>query len=212
MPQNRSQAQALDLARKYDLAAPAWGDKMRTLGYFDAYLGFLADPGLRAAPGHRAIDIGAGSAAMAEAWVAIQGPDLDLTLLDPAPRMLAAGTARLHRRGVVPSLAETDLRHYRPQGLFQHLLAAHVIEHAADPGDMLGQMRALAAPGARLWLVVSKPHWCNAIVWLQWRHRSFSPPEMRALLPRSGWRLASEYTFPAGPPSRTSRGYLCIAA
>lgn len=33
-----------DPTARYDLAAPKWGDKMRTLGYYDGYLGFLSDP------------------------------------------------------------------------------------------------------------------------------------------------------------------------
>ena len=88
------------LARKHDLAAPGWSDKMRLLGYFDAYLGFLSSPALRCAPGTRVLDAGCGTGALAEAWVAIQGPDQAVTLLDPSPEMLvqAAAAARLLRR------------------------------------------------------------------------------------------------------------------
>jgi len=100
---------------------------------------------------------------------------------------------------------------YRPRMRFDSVLVAHVLEHCADPAATLRQMRDLADPGALLWLVVSKPHWCNAIIWFQWRHRAYRPSEVADLLAQSGWALDMEYAFPAGPPSRTSRGYLARA-
>jgi len=57
------------LMRRYDHAAPGWGDKMRVLGYADACLGFLADglPDARGAmaPGVRVCDVGCGTGAFA---------------------------------------------------------------------------------------------------------------------------------------------------
>jgi ubiquinone/menaquinone biosynthesis C-methylase UbiE len=88
------------------------------------------------------------------------------------------------------------------------LLAAHLIEHFADPAAALAEMATLLRPGGRLWLVVSKPHWCNAIIWLQWRHRTYGPERVAALLDGAGFVVVEEYAFPSGPPSRTSRGYV----
>lgn len=199
------------LARRYDKAASGWGDKMRALGYRDAYLGFLASALPRPAAGREVLDIGCGSGAFAEAWAAIHGDAARISLLDPSSGMLDRAETALDHRGLRTRTIRTTLEQFAGDVAFDHLLAAHVIEHCADPGDALARMRALAAPGGRLWLVASKPHWCNAIVWLQWRHRTFLDNEVAALLESAGWVLEETYAFPSGPPSRTSRGYLARA-
>lgn len=190
---------------RYDTAAPKWRDKMRILGYYDAYLGFLSAG--RCAPERhdQVVDIGAGTASFAEAWVAIHGQPGQLTLLDPSPAMLAHGQNALRGRGVEPRIVQGLLGavHLEPADV---ALAAHVIEHCPDPLLALEQIHGLLRPGGRLYLVVSKPHWCNAIIWLQWRHRTFGRAEILALLDQAGFDCVSEYSFPAGPPSRTSRG------
>lgn len=203
---------AQDLDLKYDAAAPMWADKMRLLGYNDAYLGFLASQTHRAAPGTRVLDVGCGTGAFSDSWVAIHGPQHDITLLDPAREMLHRARATLALRGVKSQLAQCRLEDFSPAETFDCLLAAHVIEHHADPITALTHMRRLVRPDGRLWLVVSKPHWCNAIIWLQWRHRAYRPEEVAAQLEKTGWALEAEYAFPSGPPSRTSRGYIARAA
>lgn len=199
------------LTKRYDSAASVWGDKMRTLGYYDAYLGFLSSQADRPAPEARVADIGCGSGAFAEAWVAIHGHRGRMTLLDPSGRMLDRAEAALTRRGLRPDRVQGMLGAATSDVQADHILAAHIIEHCPDPVQALSQMRAMAEPGGRLWLVASKPHWCNAIIWLQWRHRTFQPDEIARYLAAAGWQLEAEYAFPSGPPSRTSRGYIARA-
>lgn len=203
-------ATASSLETKYDTAAPAWGDKMRVLGYYDAYLGLLSAPSFRAPAGTRVLDIGCGTGAFAEAWVAIQGPEQHVTLLDPSQAMLDRAARALRHRGVQPDLVQSMVEGYAPDQPFHCLMAAHVLEHTDDPVGLLRQMRRLMQPGGRLWLVVSKPHWCNAIIWLQWRHRTYRPEQLRKMLGQAGFSVEMEYAFPSGPPSRTSRGYLAV--
>jgi len=130
----------------HDRAAPRWGDKMRTLGYDDAYLGFLTAQAEPVAPGTRVIDIGAGTGAFAEAWVAARGRPAGLTLLDPSPAMLDRGRAAIAGRGVEPRLVRG-----RPGEVALDpadvALAAHVVEHCPDPGLALAQMASLLRPG-----------------------------------------------------------------
>ena len=193
----------------YDVVAPRWGDKMRALGYYDGYLGFLSEQRRHRDGDLRVIDVGAGTGSFAEAWVAINGPPRELVLLEPSSAMLERGQAALRRRGAEPLLVkallgETELA---PS---DEVLAAHVIEHCPDPLLALRQMRDLLLPGGRLHLVVSKPHWCNAIIWLQWRHRTFQRAEILMLIEKAGLDIERVYCFPSGPPSRTSRGIVAI--
>ncbi len=201
-------AHATDLNTRYDAAAPRWADKMRLLGYYDAYLGLLSSLNFRAPEGTEVLDIGCGTGAFAEAWVAIQGPRHSVTLLDPSAEMLSLGGAALARRDVASETVRSTLEEFKAEAPFHCLLAAHVLEHADRPVEALRAMRGLVQDDGRLWLVVSKPHWCNAIIWFQWRHRSYRPETVAAMLEESGWALEMEYAFPSGPPSRTSRGYL----
>ena len=197
------------LDRKYDAAAPGWADKMRLLGYFDAYLGFLSS-GSAEGLGRNVLDVGCGTGAFAEAHAVIH-PEGQMTLMEPSAKMLRQAELALSKRGITATLAQSRLEEYRAAKPFDCLLVAHVLEHCDDPVAALRHMRELAAPGARLWLVVSKPHWCNAIIWFQWRHRSYNPRRVAEMLQQAGWSLEAEHSFPTGPPSRTSRGYLARA-
>jgi ubiquinone/menaquinone biosynthesis C-methylase UbiE len=190
---------------RYDTVAPQWGDKMRTLGYYDGYLGFLSSHEGRSARDMRVIDVGAGTAAFAEAWVALNGHPKDLTLVEPSRSMLEHGRLALIGRGIEPKLVQATLAQAEVEPA-DEVLAAHVIEHCPDPLIALRQMHALTRKGGRLHLVVSKPHWCNAIIWLQWRHRTFKEEEILNLLGEAGFEIEQVYAFPSGPPSRTSRG------
>lgn len=194
---------------RYDAAAPRWGDKMRTLGYYDGYLGFLSAPERQSGRAEHVVDVGAGTAAFSEAWVAINGAPEKLTLLEPSQAMLERGAAALRVRGVEPSFAKGLLGEVSVASA-DVVLAAHVIEHCPDPTAALKDMYDLLQPGGRLHLVVSKPHWCNAIIWLQWRHRTFGKDEILQLLGDTGFQVESVYSFPFGPPSRTSRGIVAV--
>ncbi len=201
----------VSLTQRYDRAADRWGDKMRLLGYADGYLGFLTGAGARAQTSDKVCDVGCGTGAFAEAWSAIYGPDADITLVEPSAPMLDRAEAALVRREGTAHKVQAGIEDFRPDTPPDHLLMAHVIEHVPDPGAALAILRGWVQPGAKLWLVLSKPHWCNAIIWLQWRHRTFEMSEAERLLQGAEWRLDETYTFPSGPPSRTSRGFLATA-
>lgn len=194
---------------RYDSAAPRWRDKMRALGYYDGYLGFLSVPQRASDREVRVIDIGAGAASFSEAWVAVNGAPAELTLLEPSRAMLERGQAALRTRGVEPKLVQALLGEIDIEPA-DEALAAHVIEHCADPLAALRQIHDLLRPGGRLHLVVSKPHWCNLIIWLRWRHRAFRQDEILDLVSEAGFRIERVYSFPSGPPSRTSRGIVAI--
>ncbi len=177
---------------------------MAALGYPAAYRGFVAACG----PGRAetVLDAGCGAGDFATAWCAVRGQAGQLTLLDPAPAMLAQAIARFQGervRAICDGLGALE-----GCGGQDVILCAHVIEHLDDPGAGIAALGRALAPQGRILLVVSKPHWCNRLIWLRWRHRTLAPREVRRLIAGAGLVCHAEHAFAAGPPSRTSRGYV----
>ena len=168
-----------DLTQRYNKASGQWRDKMRTRGYYDAYLGFLSLPKQHADTPVDVLDIGACTGAFAEAWVAINGAPRTLTLLEPSQPMLARASASLKERGVQAKRVTGTLEEPNTATPCDEVLVAHEIEHCPDALEARKNIRALTRMGGRLHLVASKPHWCNAIIWLQWRHRTFQRHELQ---------------------------------
>ncbi len=196
----------MDLALKYDRAAPSWDRKISRLGYHVAYAGFLRG---RVTAVGRVLDVGAGTGAFALAWIA-EGGSADLTLLDCSPAMLATARAGLEARGVMADLAFARLEDFDPGIRYAAILAAHAIEHCADPAWAVGRLASWLQPGGHLYLAVSRPHWCNWLIWLRFRHRWFSSGQVRAMARAAGLRHRHTCAFDRGPPSRTSLAYVFV--
>lgn len=194
----------METALRYDRAAPGWGARVTRLGYGRAYGRFLRDRTVAAGP---VLDVGTGDGLFALSWLAAGG-SADLTLLDPSPAMLAQARARFLRGPCMPRLVAARLEAFRPDRPWAAILAAHVLEHVDDAGEALGRMAGWLEPGGRLVLVVSKPHWCNWLIWLRFRHRWFGEAQVRRLAREAGLVHLLTHRFDSGPPSRTSLGYI----
>ena len=195
------------LARAYDTAAATWQEAISRLGYPAAYRALLAEcpPDLR---GHIA-DVGTGSGAFALALIESTGVPERLTLIDPSRAMLDQAAGRLRRAGAVPEVLCTGIGGTAPQeGSVDTLLCAHVVEHLDDPDAALGWLLSRLRPGGRLYLAASRPHWCTALLRWKWGHRAYRPDRMTGMLYAAGAGHVGCVPFPAGPPARTSMGYI----
>lgn len=194
------------LTQSYDTAASQWRNKIEGLGYAAAYRWMIAACGIETRAAH-AIDIGCGTGDFSRALIEVAGPPRCLTLLDPASQMVTTATRSLIH--VAPELKPlvSPLEDAPPRS-HDIVLCAHVIEHFADPFAALTLLKAQLAPQGMLLLVVSKPHWCNWIIWVRWRHRMIRPHQMFEYLAATGLACAWHAPFPAGPPSRSSHAYL----
>jgi ubiquinone/menaquinone biosynthesis C-methylase UbiE len=196
------------LISEYDRAASGWKAKLQALGYPAAYGAFIA----RVCPPSQRVDhlldAGCGTADFAAAYFAQRGPVARLTLLDPSREMLTHAARRFedHASRVSPlCLQITDLP---PHPAFDIILCAHVIEHCSDPVDVLRHLKQTLLPHGQILLVISKPHWCNRLIWLKWRHRTMTPSAVRAAVLAAGLNCQQDMAFAVGPPSRTSHAYL----
>lgn len=189
---------------KYNRAASNWEQSISRNGYSKAYSGFLKD---HISASGAVLDAGTGTGTFARVW-AEAGGSRDLTLFDPSWKMLAAAEANLAAIDVTPKVAQAQVEDFDPKTPYATILAAHVIEHCAVPEQALRRFADWLEPGGQLFLVVSKPHWCNWLIWLRFRHRWFSAPKVLQMAHSAGLTSLRTHVFQSGPPSYTSLGYL----
>ena len=195
----------------YDAMAGTWQSTIQRLGYAAAYRDFFAANG-RAS--HKAIaDLGTGSGAFADAYLdtCVTRPDKCL-LLDTSQAMLDVAVEKVGAHGVlIERICAGVGGDALPRQTCDAVLAAHVIEHLPDPGATLRWCRTRLRPGGTLYLAVSRPHWCTALLRWKWGHRAYRPTEVVALLTQAGFTDVRHVPFRYGPPSRTSAGYVATA-
>ncbi|RED18406.1 class I SAM-dependent methyltransferase [Pontivivens insulae] len=195
---------SMDIAQKYDHAAPLWGQKVTQLGYTAAYDGFLSG---QVAETGAVLDVGTGTGAFARSWIR-QGGSPAMTLLDPSPAMLAMARRSLATHGLTPWTICAPMEHLPQDARYDAILGAHVLEHFDPAQDGFQRLAHHLAPGGRLYLVISKPHWCNWLIWLRYRHRWYAPGRIEVMARQAGLIPMRTHRFHAGPPSRTSLGYI----
>lgn len=199
-----------DLSIRYDNAASGWFANMARLGYTNAYRDFLCRAVPKALSGGKVCDIGTGGGVFADALVKSGGAPDCLTLVDPSQQMLseAAKLLRPQTRRLMCHCA--SLETFGPADRFNVVLASHVIEHCKQPQHALCKLWRLVAPGGRLVLVISRPHWCQWIIWLRWQHRWFSQARIIAMAANLHLPHPGVFRFFSGPPQRTSLGYVFV--
>lgn len=189
---------------KYDNAASTWTKKILRLGYAKAYSGFFENDSLASGS---VLDVGAGTGAFAMSWIEAGG-SLDLTLLDPSTTMLEHANAHFVQRGLKPKVLNCKFEDFPGNMEFDVILASHVFEHFDDPSVGMLRLAQKLSPRGRLYLVVSKPHWCNWMIWLRFRHRWFRREAVCEMAKVAGLKEERFHKFHTGPPSRTSFGYI----
>jgi 2-polyprenyl-3-methyl-5-hydroxy-6-metoxy-1,4-benzoquinol methylase len=104
------------------------------------------------APGSTALDVGAGNGLLARV-LAARGTAVTIDGLEPSP--YAAELARPHYRHFHAAYVQERLEDIAAEG-YDYLILADVIEHLADPGELLGKLAAAASPTTRI--LISTPN------------------------------------------------------
>lgn len=195
-----------NLTHSYDIAANRWRTKIEGLGYAAAYRWMIAACAVHSRDAH-VIDVGCGAGDFSRALTEVAGPPKSLTLLDPSKQMVATAMRSLVHiiTDLKPLISKLEDASTTSHDL---ILCAHVIEHFSDPSSALALLKPHLSPQGKLLLVVSKPHWCNWIIWVRWRHRMIRPERILQYLEANGLSCDWDAPFPAGPPSRSSHAYL----
>lgn len=205
-PGRAAYPKGMAITATYDNVADRWDQSVSRLGYPKAYRDFLRSV---VVPKGRVLDIGTGSGVFVRAWLACGGSK-DVTLLDPSAGMLAAASRTVTGLGSRVELVQARLEDIEVSVEYDTVLAAHVIEHMRDPSDALRRIRRLLAPGGQALLVISRPHWCQWVLWPRYRHRWYGANTIAALADKEGLSVVRLHKFAAGPPRRTSIGYRLI--
>ncbi len=197
------------LTQRYRAASQGWQRRMSDLGYAAAYRDILDQFTVDGASANAIMDVGCGAGDFAAAYACGRGRIDHLTLVDPSVEMLQIAMARLAARALHLHGRATGIENITVRSVQDLILCAHVLEHTADPILALERLKHHLAPGGRIILVASKPHWCNWLIWLRWRHRSFDPGHLRKMIQAAGLDCRTDSGLSRGPPRRTSHAY-CI--
>jgi ubiquinone/menaquinone biosynthesis C-methylase UbiE len=195
------------LAERYDLGADKWTMALERLGFPAAYRSLFAELDLYIRD-KDICDVGTGCGDFVAALTRVSGPSNSLTLIDPSRNMLAKAKTRLRSECQRLHTNANGLENLRDHSKFDVVLGGHVLEHLTKPEEGLRQIFQLLRPGGRLVLSVSKPHVCQWLIWLKWRHGWFRSQQVTELLDRTGFTAISVRQFPCGVPARCSYAYV----
>jgi len=194
----------MNTSTRYENAASNWSKKAIRLGYTTAYADFLSGNALQTGS---VLDVGTGTGTFALSWIEAGG-STDITLLDPSKAMLKRALSQFKALDRYPKLENCAFDDFQSETEFDVILASHVLEHFDDPASAMRRFSQMLPIGGRLYLNVSKPHWCNWMIWLRFRHSWFRPEAVCQMAQDAGLVEVRIHKFLVGPPSRTSLGYI----
>ena len=197
-----------DLHRLYNSAAARWHKRIAALGYVDAYRAALANLVPPNTVPQRVMDAGCGAGSFAMAYIQDRGHPAVLTRADPATDMLHAAATQLAGKACELILLNNTLETLPRAPAQDIILCAHVLDHCADPVAALRALGYCLAPKGAILLIATKPHWCNWLIKLRWRHHSYRPTQVLEAIVAAGLVCTRDMGFASGPPSRTSHAYL----
>lgn len=130
----------------YDALAPLWRDWL----YRDPLRAFEAAMVDALPSGAHVLDLGCGTGAVLERLLAVGPPLGSYTGVDLSSAMLGRARAKFGRLENV-RFAQLDLRaDPLPEGPFDRIVSAWVLEHLTEPGKLVATARTRLRPGGRL--------------------------------------------------------------
>lgn len=178
------------IAHHYDRAATSWQTRIERLGMSAAY-DRLARAALTGASALShgaltALDCGIGTGAMSRALAQAVGMELAIDGVDLSPRMLGHARALLAPSGCLRTLRLGDVCDLPfPDAHADVTMAAHVVEHVADPTMALREIARVTRPGGLIVLCLTRRSPLGLFVQTRWRTHGFDVhvvgPRLRAL-------------------------------
>lgn len=211
----------LTLARmthRYDKKAANWHAFLQNKNYLGCYEHLLKNA-LKQYPVQvvgraQVLDVGAGSGGFSvslcnvykQEWPQAQ---LGFELLDISAAMLNEASLLMRQQPFPFKTYCSDAQALPPSDKrYDFILCAHLLEHCTEPVAVLKSLCVRLSEQGVLVLVVSKPHWCTALLQLIWQHQAYRKNSFVKLLYRAGFNQVTAIDFDQSPPKFTSIGYI----
>lgn len=151
------------LASTYDLEADGWDEVIGRLDFHRAYRRLFEAEDFESLPDRplRILDAGIGTGAVTVALAAAlrrTGREVEcVTGIDVSAEMLRQAESRLAEYGIRLEAETADVERLPfEDGSFDIVVCAHVVEHLARPLRAMAQLERVAAPGGRVYLMMTR--------------------------------------------------------
>ncbi|GLQ24231.1 hypothetical protein GCM10007853_21050 [Algimonas ampicilliniresistens] len=204
-----------ELCDLYEVQARDWDDGLSSMRVPEAYhrihtaLDTQGEQSLDTPK--RVLDCGIGTGAFSTALIKSTPYPIELHGVDISPEMISCARKQLERYGVTPHLSVADARSL-PYGdnQFDLVMAAHMLEHLAEPQATLAEMTRVLKPGGRLLLCITRNSLLGRHIQLKWRTHAINRQTARRWLQAIG---LSDIQFPKPhrQPAFNNRTLVCSA-
>ena len=181
-----------DLSERYDSLAESWEDtlgKFETAGAYRIVLSralpteMIVEPNAKP----RVLDCGTGTGAFLSAFADASRGQPELHGVDISPAMLEQAREMITQRGHEAQFRLGELTQLPyPDAHFDVVLAAHVVEHIADPQAALEEMRRVLKPGGLMVLCVTRQSLMGRAIQFRWRIHTVTEASAKDWLTRAG--------------------------
>ena len=181
-----------ELVNHYDKASAGWGSVLDRFGFPAAYQNLLGrelskHPLPETGELPRVLDCGVGTGALSGALTRVLATPFALDAIDISPSMLEQAERRLQGSICAVTLRQGDIcKLPYADNTFDLVMAAHVLEHMADPRDALKEMARVLKPGGLLIVCITRRSALGLLVQFKWRTHRVTPVQAQNWLRSSG--------------------------
>lgn len=164
-----------ELTEQYDQAASSWHRTLSRIGVTTAYAQLVTDleKRLNVTDSHsplRVLECGAGTGALSLALAQTNSYPVQISAVDISPAMLKQADHAFTRAGLSADLIEADIRELPFDSNTQDVvIAAHVLEHLADPNPAFDEIYRVLKPGGLALLCCTRHSLPGKWIQLKWR-------------------------------------------
>lgn len=182
-----------ELSQHYDRAANSWQKTLTGMGIPSTYellaedLQHRLDSTDRVTP-IRVLDCGVGTGALSLALARTYPRRLHISAVDISPAMLDQTGRVFSKAGFEVELNEADIRKLPFESNTQDVvIAAHVLEHLADPLPALTEIHRVLKPGGIVLLCCTRSSLAGKWIQLKWRTHTVTPRLLERWLDRQNF-------------------------